>query len=299
MLEVIDARAAHLRPDARSAARAGSASACRSVAPPIHGAHASRTVSSATPTTPRCSRPRSPVRRCDSTRPPSWPLPAPPGAPLSTACPSRRRHGRLVRAGASLTVGTGTGARAYIAISGLVVEPVLGSASTDLRTGFGGHEGRALREGDRLRARSRHREPDAAGVATTGLRPDTDHRRAARRAAAGDGLTSGVWVATDAADRTGVRLSGEPVGPGIPKSVDRPAARCHADPARRPADRDARGPPVTGGYPVPASVIRADVGRVAQLRSGDEVRFASVTVEEAIRALRRAEAALARWSPSA
>ena len=50
--------------------------------------------------------------------------------------------------------------------------------------------------------------------------------------------------------------------------------------------------PVTGGYPVPACVIRADIGRVAQLRTGDSVRFASVSVEEAILALRRTEAQL-------
>ena len=30
--------------------------------------------------------------------------------------------------------------------------------------------------------------------------------------------------------------------------------------------------PVTGGYPVPAVVIGADIGRVARLRSGDELR---------------------------
>ena len=39
--------------------------------------------------------------------------------------------------------------------------------------------------------------------------------------------------------------------------------------------------PVTGGYPVPACVIRADIGRVAALRTGDPVRFASVSVPEA------------------
>jgi len=47
--------------------------------------------------------------------------------------------------------------------------------------------------------------------------------------------------------------------------------------------------PVTGGYPVPACVIRADIGRVAQLRSGDVVAFASVSLEEAREALRSAE----------
>jgi allophanate hydrolase subunit 2 len=40
---------------------------------------------------------------------------------------------------------------------------------------------------------------------------------------------------------------------------------------------------------VPAVVIGADIGRVARLRPGDELRFASASVEGARSALRRAE----------
>ena len=43
------------------------------------------------------------------------------------------------------------GSRAWLAISGGInVPPVLGSRATDLRGNFGGHEGRALRDGDML-----------------------------------------------------------------------------------------------------------------------------------------------------
>src|SRR5205085_7287271 len=43
------------------------------------------------------------------------------------------------------------GGRAWLAISGGIDVPiVLGSRSTDLRGNFGGHEGRALRDGDVL-----------------------------------------------------------------------------------------------------------------------------------------------------
>jgi allophanate hydrolase subunit 2 len=52
--------------------------------------------------------------------------------------------------------------------------------------------------------------------------------------------------------------------------------------------------PVTGGYRVPASVIRADIGRVAQLRTGDPLSFALVTSDEAIEALRVSEAELGK-----
>ena len=51
--------------------------------------------------------------------------------------------------------------------------------------------------------------------------------------------------------------------------------------------------PVTGGYPVPACVIGADVGRVAALRTGDPVRFAAVSVRDARAALLEMENELA------
>jgi allophanate hydrolase subunit 2 len=44
---------------------------------------------------------------------------------------------------------------------------------------------------------------------------------------------------------------------------------------------------------VPACVIRADVGRIAQLRTGDRLAFTSVSPEEARAANRRAEEQLA------
>ena len=55
--------------------------------------------------------------------------------------------------------------------------------------------------------------------------------------------------------------------------------------------------PVTGGYRVPACVIGADIGRVAQLRPADGLTLASVSLEEARRALRRAEEELAEIEP--
>src|SRR5687768_2709351 len=52
--------------------------------------------------------------------------------------------GRLVRAGGVLRILDGDGARGYLAVAGgIVKERVLGSVATDLRSGFGGHDGRA------------------------------------------------------------------------------------------------------------------------------------------------------------
>ena len=50
----------------------------------------------------------------------------------------------------------------------------------------------------------------------------------------------------------------------------------------------------TGGYPVVAVAIAADMPRLAQLRPEAEVRFAEVTIATAVDALRRQGAALER-----
>jgi antagonist of KipI len=47
-----------------------------------------------------------------------------------------------------------------------------------------------------------------------------------------------------------------------------------------------------GGYPVVATVVRADLGVLGQLRPGDPVRFEVVDRAQAHQALARAERAL-------
>ena len=104
------------------------------------------------------------------------------------------------------------------------------------------------------------------------------------------------WTLAVEADRTGVRLDGPRVEGGEVPSMGLPLGAIQVPPDGRPivmlADR-----PVTGGYLVPACVIRADVGRVAQLRTGDALTFASVSPDEALDALRRAEQELAALEP--
>lgn len=201
-----------------------------------------------------------------------------------------RHSGQSVRAGSTLRMGAGSGARAYLAAGGgILVDEVLGSAATDLRTGFGGHDGRPLRAGDRLEVG----EPSGALSRWTGSSPagavrlvDGPHAEASVIAA----LVGGAWTASVAADRAGVRLDGVPLATSVTEvaSIGLPLGAIQVPADGRPivmlADR-----PVTGGYPVPACVIRADVGRVAQLRPGDGLRFAAVSIEEAREANRRAE----------
>lgn len=198
-----------------------------------------------------------------------------------------------LRPGATVRIRAGDGGRGYLAVGGgLVVDAVLGSPSTDLRTGFGGHDGRALRAGDRLDVGRMAGQP----ARWTGARPGGPIRIV-------PGPHPGVfaalevdWTVAVEADRTGVRLDGPRVEGGEVPSMALPLGAIQVPPDGRPivmlADR-----PVTGGYRVPACVISADVGRVAQLRTGDALTFASVSAEEARDALERAERELAALEP--
>ena len=193
-----------------------------------------------------------------------------------------------VRAGAELRIEPGAGARGYLAVAGgFEIVPVLGSAATDLRSAFGGHEGRALRAGDRLATGVPHRRP----MRWTGRRPIGPIRIVPGPHAAEEPL-DGEWTVSSAADRTGVRLEGRPPDGGEVPSMGLPLGAIQVPPNGQPivmlADR-----PVTGGYRVPACVVRADVGRVGQLRPGDRLSLVSVSVAEARDAILQAEEELA------
>ena len=198
---------------------------------------------------------------------------------------------RALRAGAQLRIGEGRDARAYLAIGGgLEIEPLLGSAATDLRSGFGGLDGRALRSRDRLT----HGDARGPGFRWLGRERSGPIRVVAGPHPGLDGLIATPWRIGQEADRTGARLDGPRLEAAIGEvpSMGLPLGAIQVPPDGRPivmlADR-----PVTGGYPVPAVVIGADIGRVARLRPGDELRFASVSLEEARSALRRATEELA------
>lgn len=172
------------------------------------------------------------------------------------------------------------GARAYLAVAGgIAIQPVLGSASTDLRSGFGGLHGRALRQGDRLPIGIGDPGPPTARRATPArvgpirLLPGPHGDRFEE--AALDRLCETAWSVSADADRMGYRLEGRPIArrerSELP-SVGLPLGAVQVPPDGLPivmlADR-----PVTGGYPVLACVARADIGRLAQLLPGDAVRF--------------------------
>jgi allophanate hydrolase subunit 2 len=92
-------------------------------------------------------------------------------------------------------------------------------------------------------------------------------------------LCAGTYVVTPASDRTGLRLDGPALvsarGDQLPSEGVATGA-LQVPPSGRPilllADH-----PVTGGYPVIATVLSADICLAAQLRPGSTLRFALAT----------------------
>jgi antagonist of KipI len=205
--------------------------------------------------------------------------------------------------GAELRLGhTRGGARAYLAVAGgIEAEPLLGSASTDVRAGFGGVEGRALRKGDCLTIGVAGRRAPSV-VSADELRryvqgeilrvtPGPQAKQFAAR-----GLEGGVYRVREDSNRMGVRLRGEAVVATVRQELLTEGVSLGA--VQIPPD----GQPIvllvdqqtTGGYAKIANVIAADLPRLGQLRPRDGVRFASIDFEAAHRALREQEAHLTR-----
>ncbi len=213
---------------------------------------------------------------------------------------------RAVAAWRSLTLADGDvlrvrrlerGRIAVIAVEGLVLPMVLGSASTYARAALGGVDGRALVTGLRLpaapaSARQEQILADAPRPSTGAIRvvagPQADHFSATTLAT----FTEAEYRVTVDADRMGVRLEGpalEHLGAReivsdatVPGSIQVPG---NGQPIVLLADAQ-----TAGGYPKIATVIGADLPRLAAARPGQVLRFTLVEAAEAERLARAAEA---------
>jgi len=215
----------------------------------------------------------------------------------------------------TLRVGpTGSGARCYLCVQGgIAVKDFLGSASTHLLSGLGGHGGRALREGDILQigtAKGRFRNRTLAGTAWERLAP-----RKVLRVTPGPQsdwfsestqkiFYESTYRVAEEANRMGLRLKGTALPEGahgemISEGVSLGAVQIPEG-----------GLPIilfveqqtTGGYPKIANVISADFHSLGQLRPRDEIRFEQVEWETARALLAeqekllRSEELLFEWS---
>jgi biotin-dependent carboxylase-like uncharacterized protein len=190
-----------------------------------------------------------------------------------------------LRAGAVLELGLpARGLRSYLAVrGGIDVPPVLGSRSTDTLSGLGPAP---LRAGDRLPIGSlAGDEPfvDVAPVARPAERPVLRVLPGPRRdwldPDAWTALCGAEWTVSSDSDRVGVRLTGPPLARAVDGEL--PSEGLVAGAVQVPRDGAPvlflADHPVTGGYPVLAVVVTADLPAAAQLRPGDQVRFRAVS----------------------
>lgn len=210
-----------------------------------------------------------------------------------------------------------SGARAYLAVAGGIDVPLfMHSRSTYTLIGLGGHEGRALQEGDELKTRDAGDRSDRVGK-----RVDDDHIPAYSsetelRVIIGlasyrlteesmEEFLNTTWTVTPDADRVGYRYKGgelgfvereQPAGAGADQAnvVDfgYPIGSIQVPGGVEPIVlmNDA----VTGGgYATIGTVISADRDKLAQTKTNDKTSFRSVDLDEALEARKRRRQQLA------
>jgi len=190
------------------------------------------------------------------------------------------------------------GVRVYVAFSGgLDVPPVLGSRATYLRGRLGGLEGRSLKRDDGLPllpapipARRRLAPAELPAFETETevrvvLGPQADRFTAEGLAA----FLDGPYEMLPQSDRMGARLKGPRIAHArghdiISDGIALGSIQVPGDgqPIVLLVDRQS-----TGGYTKIATVGSFDIGRLGQVKPGQQVRFRAVDVAEAHR-LRRA-----------
>jgi len=211
----------------------------------------------------------------------------------------------LVPAGTQLALGTiaGAGARSYLCVrGGLDVPDYLGSKSTFTLGQFGGHGGRALRAGDVLHISPLIERSAGQHIATDQLAELADVRHI--RVIYGphgapeyfterymQTFFATAWEVHFNSSRTGVRL----IGPkpewvradggeaGLhPSNIhDNPYAIGAVDfTGDMPVILGPDGPSL-GGFVCPVTIIEADLWQLGQLKAGDKVMFAAVSIQTA------------------
>lgn len=212
-----------------------------------------------------------------------------------------------VPAGAWVRIGpTRGGARGYLCVrGGFDTPPVLGSRSTLALVGLGGHEGRALRAGDRVPLGRDDRAADVRDTEGIGERTgrwlqDVLARRvvavvpgidADRFEPESHAALRRPFRVTERSDRSGIRLDGDAIP--MPEastmlSEGTPVGAVQVVGDGRPIVLGVDGP-TTGGYPVIAAVISADLCILGQVRPRDVIRFEMIALDEARRRNRSLE----------
>ncbi|MFP8780714.1 biotin-dependent carboxyltransferase family protein [Hydrogenophaga sp. RWCD_12] len=219
-------------------------------------------------------------------------------------------HSATLREGDLLQLGAAESGCAYLAVSGGIdLALAFGSRSSYWRAGLSGVLGRPFQPGDRLPCRSdagtdprewRSRSPwdGSQGTVRVVPGPQDDHFPPAAIAS----FFAQEWQATAAQDRMGLRLQGEPLAHLSPATADIVSDGVTPGAIQVPAN----GQPIVlladgqtvGGYPKIATIISADLPRLAHLRPGTRIRFEPVTLAQAHQALQAERQRWVHWLAS-
>lgn len=198
-----------------------------------------------------------------------------------------------------------SGIFSYLAVAGgLATPPVLGSRATHTRAHLGGVDGRMLRDGDHLPLAATSFPPQTHAAITAPwlakitqplrvvLGPQDDCFTADTLAT----FFAGEFHVSRRTDRMAYKLDGPKIAHArdfniVSDGIALGAIQIAGD--GQPLVLMADHPP-TGGYPKLGHVIRADIGRLAQMRAGEACRFAPIDVEAARQLLIAQEAAITR-----
>ncbi|GAF37902.1 biotin-dependent carboxyltransferase family protein [Lentilactobacillus farraginis] len=186
----------------------------------------------------------------------------------------------------------------YLAIAGGIVEPtVMDSRATTVRIGIGGHHGRALMSGDHLPIKTVYTLPAFAHRLAEPLTLPTSAQTLKVRVVKGPQWTkfeksaqqqflSQTYQLSSQTDRMGYRLSGKPLKTGVANMLSEATVlggiqiSANGQPIVLLADRQ-----TTGGYPIIAVIISADLRVFVQCRDQQRIQFELVSLEAAQKAL--------------
>lgn len=208
------------------------------------------------------------------------------GAPIENNRPYKANAGDTLSLSAAKS-----GMRCCLAVSGGFDVPlVMGSASTNIKLGFGGYEGRKLKAGDKLAVGKNYKSINYGKTAELQkyekvitvrvvmgpqdeMFTETDMKL----------FLNQQYCVTPYLDRMGIRLNGialkgkdgmDIISDGITFGSIQIARS--GQPIILMADHQ-----TTGGYAKIASVISVDLPKLAQVKSNDQIRFEKISVEKA------------------
>ena len=199
------------------------------------------------------------------------------------------------------------GVRSYVAFAGgLNADEVLGSVSTYMTAGFGGHKGRALEAGDQFELSDRSASASILETPAENRLPmlDSWSMRAVRSCETMSvddpaRLFETKLTVASRSDRMGIKLEGETfrtdIGGQMPSVPVFPGTiQCPQDGNLFVLSVDAG---TTGGYPRVAKIARMDLHLLGQLRPGNSLTLIERTDEDAARELQEKHAYWSEWLP--